>query len=85
MPGSSVPSEQVFSACGVLVNKLCCALSKSMIDMMIFLSTNQLLQAAPGVTPTSTTATPSAVAAAVNQIVLDDEEEEPELPDLDTA
>lgn len=46
---TSVPAERVFSACGVLVNKLCSSLAPSSIDAMIFLAKikSQLHQSKP--------------------------------------
>ena len=82
IPGTSVPSEQVFSACGVLVNKLCCALSTEMVAAMIFLSKNWFLSAAGGA-HASGVSVPSAATAASQAVTLHDEEEEPPVPRLE--
>eukprot|EP00117_Sycon_ciliatum_P035219 scpid88077/ scgid2524/ len=41
---TSVPSERVFSACGLLVDKLCCSLSPETVDAMVFLAKNSILK-----------------------------------------
>ena len=82
IPVTSVPSEQVFSACGVLVNKLPCPLSTEMVDAMNFLSKNRFLSAAGGA-HASVVNVPSAAAAASQAVALHDEEEEPPLPCLE--
>ena len=46
IPGTSVPYEQVFNSCGILVNKLRCCLSSENINMIIFLSKNGMLPSA---------------------------------------
>ena len=46
LPETSVPSEQVFSSSGVLVNKLRCSLSSDNVNMIIFLSKNRYLPSA---------------------------------------
>ena len=74
IPGTSVPSEQVFSACGVLVNKLHCTLSTEMMDAMVFLSKNRFFSAAGGA-PASAVNVPSAATAASQAVALHDEEE----------
>jgi hypothetical protein len=40
IPGTSVPSERIFSATGLLVNKLRNRLSSSVVDHVIFLNKN---------------------------------------------
>ena len=46
IPATSVPAEQVFSTCGLLVNKLRCALSPASVDAMVFLAKNSMVSAA---------------------------------------
>ena len=41
IPATAVPSEQVFSACGLVINKLRCSLLPSHV-IMIFLAKNKL-------------------------------------------
>jgi hypothetical protein len=42
IPGTSVPSERIFSATGLLVNKLRNRLSSSVVDHVIFLNKNYI-------------------------------------------
>ena len=77
MTATLVPAEQVFSACGVLVNKLWSALSPSTVDAMIFLAKNGMLQSARSTLrgqPERFALVPSAA------IVCEDNEEEEDLP-----
>ncbi|XP_065184150.1 uncharacterized protein LOC135814882 [Sycon ciliatum] len=41
---TSVPSERVFSACGLLVDKLRCSPSPETVDAMVFLAKNSILK-----------------------------------------
>jgi hypothetical protein len=42
IPGTSVPSERIFSATGLLVNKLRNRISSSVVDHVIFLNKNYI-------------------------------------------
>jgi hypothetical protein len=42
IPGTSVPSERIFSRTGLVVSKLRSRLSSSLVDQIIFLSKNYL-------------------------------------------
>lgn len=42
VPATSVPSERIFSAAGLLLNKLRNRLSSEMVDSIIFLNKNSL-------------------------------------------
>ena len=80
---TSVPSEQVFSACGVLVSKLRCALSPNTIDAIIFINKNFFLCACRQVYKATKEEWPTAVTSALEGE--DEEDGEPELPDLSAS
>ena len=80
VPGTSIPSERVFSISGPVVSKHRCSLAHSNVDALVFLCKNSFLKQAVTCTvvPAQTDGVPSAVASATDV----EEELEPPLPQL---
>ena len=89
IPASSVPSERVFSAAGLLVSKLRASLSPTNIDAAIFLNKNKTLKSSryqePAEAPDQQTAKfeAQAIAEEEEDFVVDPEDV-PMLPSLDS-
>ena len=79
IPATSVPSERIFSAAGIIVNKLRASLSNDNVDALIFLHVNRDLKAARAGVPV---AVPPEVVPRMERFEEEEADDLPPLPNL---
>ena len=80
IPATSVPAERVFSAAGIIVNKLRCSLQHNNVDALIFLQKNRLQSTRSGIAELP--ALPVTATEEINKEDVLQEELELDSPDL---